>query len=80
MSITITITDEDEAWVGLCIDEWRQSLEASLRDGDTLSAKVRQIMLFGAEVAFSWLGLADFAQLARAAHNDPIATEQEATK
>ena len=77
MSIEIKISDDDEAWVGLCIDEWRQSLEASLRDGDALSAKAMQTRLFGAEMAFSWLGLADFARLARAAHNDPA---HEATK
>ena len=80
MSITVTITDEDEAWVASCIGEWRQSLEASLRDGYPSAAKDMRVRLIGAEMAFSLLGLADFARLARAAHNDLLATETGAPK
>ena len=72
MNITITITDDDAAWVAGFIGEWRQSLEDGLRDGDTSAAKAMRARLFGAEMAFSLLGLADFARLARAAHNGPI--------
>ena len=74
---TIVITDDDEEWVSGFIGDWRKNLEESLHVGDTSAAKTMQASLLGAEMAFASLGLADFARLARAAHNDPA---QEATK
>ena len=78
--MSITITDDDADGVAAGIGVWRKSIEEHLRNDDTSAARDVQKLLFGAERVLQTLGLADLARLARAAYNDPIATEQEETQ